>query len=79
MIDASKRHGRVRRDSLDDPYWAERFMFARRVEAPTDDGDVVVRRDERRDDEPPPSGSKRRTTIRVLERIAGAIFKLPRD
>src|SRR4029453_5967829 len=24
MIDASKRHGRVRRDNLDDPFWIER-------------------------------------------------------
>ena len=31
MIDASKRHGRVRRDSLDDEYWTDRFMFARRI------------------------------------------------
>jgi cell wall-associated NlpC family hydrolase len=31
MIDASKRYGRVRRDSLSDPYWMERYMFARRV------------------------------------------------
>src|SRR5262245_39760309 len=31
MIDASKRHGRVRRDNLSEQYWAERFMFARRV------------------------------------------------
>jgi cell wall-associated NlpC family hydrolase len=27
MIDASKRRGEVRRDSLDDDYWVERFMF----------------------------------------------------
>ena len=31
MIDASKRYGQVRRDSLSDPYWMERYMFARRV------------------------------------------------
>lgn len=79
MIDASKRHGRVRRDSLDDPYWVDRFMFARRVGSSTDDGEVVVRRDERGDDEPRPSGTKRRTAARILERVAGAIFKLPRN
>ena len=33
MIEASKRYGRVRRDMLDDPYWQDRFMFARRVTA----------------------------------------------
>ena len=37
MIDASKRHGRVRRDDLNDGYWAERFMFARRLGR----GDVI--------------------------------------
>lgn len=79
MIDASKRHGRVRRDSLDDPYWVERFMFARRVESSTDEGEVVVRRDERSGNEPRPSGNKRRTAVRILERVAGAILKLPRD
>ena len=31
MIDASQRHGRVRRDDLDEQFWAERFMFARRI------------------------------------------------
>ena len=31
MIDASKRHGRVRRDDLNDEYWVARFMFARRL------------------------------------------------
>jgi cell wall-associated NlpC family hydrolase len=28
MIDASQRHGRVRRDNLDEPFWVERYMFA---------------------------------------------------
>ena len=31
MINASSRAGRVRRDDLDDEFWAERFMFARRI------------------------------------------------
>jgi hypothetical protein len=31
MIDASQRHGRVRRDSLREPFWEERFLFARRI------------------------------------------------
>ena len=31
MINASSRAGRVRRDDLDDEYWADRFMFARRI------------------------------------------------
>ena len=31
MIDASQRHGRVRRDDLDEEFWTDRFMFARRI------------------------------------------------
>jgi len=31
MIDASQRHGRVRRDDLDEQFWSDRFMFARRI------------------------------------------------
>src|SRR5918996_2238154 len=33
MIQASKRYGRVRSDSLDNAYWRDRFMFARRIAA----------------------------------------------
>jgi cell wall-associated NlpC family hydrolase len=78
MIDASKRHGRVQRDDLSEAYWVERFMFARRF------GGLSVRneRPDRPDDEIPDpsrrSSDKRRTAIRVAERIAEALFKLPR-
>jgi hypothetical protein len=76
MIDASKRHGRVRRDELDDPYWVERFMFARRVLF-MGDNDAPERRTDRAD---PPSRSsgRRQVAIRVIERIAGELFKRPR-
>ena len=73
MIDASKRHGRVRRDELDDPYWVERFMFARRV----GDNDTQERRTDRADP-PRQSSGRRQVAIRVLERIAGELFKRPR-
>jgi hypothetical protein len=78
MINASKRHGRVRRDDLSEPYWVERFMFARRMEGLS----VRNERPDRRDDEAPdrsrlPS-DRRRAAIRVAERIAEALFKLPR-
>ena len=76
MIDASKRHGRVRRDDLDDPFWVERFMFARRVTAGTDD--TPDRRNDRTGDRPNRSSDRRTTAVRVLERIAGELFKLPR-
>ena len=79
MIEASKRHGRVRRDSLDEPYWVERFMFARRVESWTDADEAPDRRAERRQEAPRPSDTKRRAAVRVLERVAGALFKLPRN
>ncbi len=74
MIDASKRHGRVRRDDLSDRYWVERFMFARRVDGPS----AVARRPERRDDgeagQPRPSDAKRKATIRVLRGVADILF-----
>jgi len=79
MIDASKRHGRVRRDSLDDPFWVERFMFARRVGSSTGADELPDRRADRTGDPSRRSSDRRRATVRVLERIAGELFKLPRD
>ena len=76
MIDASKRHGRVRRDNLDDPFWAERFMFARRVRLSS--GGSPDRRAERMGDPPNRSSDRRGAMIRVIERIAGELFKRPR-
>jgi cell wall-associated NlpC family hydrolase len=71
MIEASKRHGRVRRDRLDDDYWVERFMFARRL-APGSTAGV----------EPAPRPSSRPSTgrpkaIRVLETIADVLIRRP--
>jgi hypothetical protein len=74
MIDASQRHGRVRRDDLSDRYWVERFMFARRVDGPS-----TTRRPERRDDgeaaPPRPSDARRKGTVRVLRGIADILFE----
>ena len=78
MIDASKRYGRVRRDSLRDPYWVERFMFARRVGLSSDDDVVVARRKDEDGDSPRRSSDRRRTAIRVIEGVAGVLLKLPR-
>jgi hypothetical protein len=74
MIDASKRHGRVRRDDLNDEYWVERFMFARRIDDEV--GTVQV-------DEPPPprrptTSNRRRTAVRVLEQLADVLIRRPR-
>ena len=74
MIDASKRHGRVRRDDLSDEYWVERFMFARRVGEP---GMIARRPDQRRDrdgEARPGSDARRETTVRVLRGVADILF-----
>jgi NlpC/P60 family len=76
MINASKRHGRVRRDDLSEDYWADRFMFARRVgdaeRNDRDDGPVAA-------DQPrPPRMEKRRTATRVLETIADVLLRRAR-
>ena len=68
MIDASKRHGRVRRDDLSDQYWAERFMFARRV------GPSAALPDRRtRGDNPP--DLRRGAAIQVLKGVADILFE----
>lgn len=74
MINASKRHGRVRRDSLSEEYWIDRFMFARRLDA-----DIGYRQDEPIAEERPrmPPSGKRRAATRVLERIADALLRRP--
>ena len=71
MIDASKRHGRVRRDDLSDQYWAERFMFARRI---TRSAAIDQRQDRRRNDPAPAADAKRRTAERVLRGVADILF-----
>lgn len=71
MIDASKRHGRVRRDDLNEDYWIERFMFARRIAA--DDGMRPIRG--------PATGpstrtrDRARTAVRVLGHIADLLIR----
>ena len=72
MIEASKRHGRVRRDTLNDRYWVERFMFARRVAA---GGSASNPRD--RVEVPRPPRDRRRTAERVLEHIADILLRRP--
>lgn len=70
MIEASKRHGRVRRDRLNDAYWVERFMFARRITGDTGDDDPVARPGRRTRD-------SRKEALRVLERLAGVLIRRP--
>ncbi len=78
MIDASKRHGRVRRDDLDEDYWTDRFMFARRLDnwdeardVPRDSDDGVRQPRER-------SSDRRRAAVRILGRIAEELLRRPR-
>ena len=78
MIDASSRHGRVRRDNLNDPFWAERFMFARRVAPSTNINERVERTSRRNGDRRGGRSHTRDVAIRVIERIAGELFKRPR-
>jgi hypothetical protein len=74
MIDASKRHGKVRRDSLDDEYWVERFMFARRLS----DADDAVELPRRPAQSPPQRSDRRKAATRVLEQIADVLLRRPR-
>jgi len=77
MIDASKRHGRVRRDDLNDSFWTSTFMGARRVT------DNIARRDDTGDDFPKaepsrprdPRTSGRGETVRALGRLAEVLLR----
>jgi len=76
MIDASKRHGKVRRDSLDDEYWVDRFLFARRV-ADADETVEIARRPPQSPSRPSDRG-KAAATARVLVQIADVFLRRPR-
>jgi hypothetical protein len=74
IIEASKRYGRVRRSRVDDPYWVERFMFARRITDVDDAREVRTRAPEA----PTPRGDRRKAAVRVLEQIADVFLRRPR-
>jgi hypothetical protein len=85
MIEASKRYGRVRRSNLDDAYWAERFMFGRRIVEDADSPRVARDPgDDRGQDgrvEDPVRRRKRdvgRAAVRILEEFAGVLLRRPR-
>ena len=77
MIDASKRYGRVRRDSLTDPYWVERFMFGRHISQWAAGSDVPDQSD-RSIDLPRPPSNRGRAAVRVLEQVADVLLSRPR-
>jgi cell wall-associated NlpC family hydrolase len=69
MINASSRGGRVRRDDLDDEFWADRFMFARRISDTA--GTPSARRSETR----PAPKNRARIAARVLGQVAGILIR----
>jgi hypothetical protein len=75
MIDASKRYGRVRRDDLTDSYWANRFLYARRVtslrvaRSRTDPRDRTIERPRSRN-----RIDRGAVAAAVVERIAGVLL-----
>jgi NlpC/P60 family len=75
MIDASKRYGRVQRDSLDDDYWVDRLLFARRI---TDANDDVLEFPDPRPQSPSPRSDRRKAATRVLEQVADILLRRPR-
>ena len=74
MINATKRGGRVRRDDLDDDFWSERFMFARRLD-PLGARSEPAGRTARL---PEPRSTSRRAALRVLEHVADLLIRRPR-
>src|SRR5262249_55491427 len=73
MIDPSKRYGKVRRDNLEDDYWVDRFMFARRI---TDTNDAPEF-PEPRPQSPSPRIDRRKVATKVLEQVTDILLKRP--
>jgi cell wall-associated NlpC family hydrolase len=80
MIEASKRYGQVRRSNIDDAYWVEWFMFARRIMGDSD-GPEASRYPRKERDEASVRrgrGDMRRIAARVLVEVAGVLLRRPR-
>jgi hypothetical protein len=77
MIDASKRHGRVRRDNLSDEFWEDRFLFARRVRPSLGGDEPIDAQNDPSEPAPRRSSDRRRATVRIIETIAGELLKIP--
>jgi cell wall-associated NlpC family hydrolase len=69
MINASKRGGKVRRDDLDDEFWAGRFMFARRIDDARDGPST------RRSEAPRASSTRAKIAARVLGQVAEILLR----
>jgi hypothetical protein len=80
MIEASKRFGRVRRSDLDDAYWADRFMFAKRITAVSGHPEAARERSGNDGGGSAPSGRRgdvRRAAVRALGELAGVLLRRP--
>jgi hypothetical protein len=77
MIEANKSAGRVRRTNLDDEFWQDRFMFARRVDMSDARINRPSRRDERASGRPAPAMGKREAAVLAAQTIASVLLKRP--
>lgn len=78
MIEASRRAGRVRRSDLNDAFWVERFMGARRIMARPHVAGDRRRPDDKGAGSPTRKRDVRNKAIRALEDLAGALLRRPR-
>src|SRR5262245_25811645 len=78
MIDASQRHGRVGRDRLDEEFWADRFMFARRLPLVRRGNGSAGRQTTDADVERPAPRGGRKAALEVIGRIADILLRPPR-
>jgi hypothetical protein len=78
MIDASQRHGRVGRDNLNDEFWADRFMFARRLPLVRRGNGSEDRRTAGDDVKRPVPGDGRKAALEIIGRITGILLRPPR-
>jgi cell wall-associated NlpC family hydrolase len=80
MIEASKRYGEVRRSNIDDEYWVERFMFARRILVDSDGPEIPRYPGKEREETSVrrPRHDVRRAAARVLAEVAGVLLRRPR-
>lgn len=78
MIDASQSAGRVRRDRLNDRYWADRFMFARRIGLRLSGGGRGERPIPSEGDRDRRSAGQREVAEKVLRGVAAVLFERAR-
>jgi hypothetical protein len=75
MVEASKSAGRVRRSNVNDAYWVERFMSARRIMPDTASRDRRPAEQDERAGGPSRKRPGRNAAIRALEELAGALIR----